>query len=212
METPVVPGLVDVEKGIGVNLLVLGDFQTVQSVVGLLGELGVGRSVEFLGVLVGGIVNADTSGQCQPVENLVGKTRAEHIAVLLVDTEVAVVDPIRILHCHAGIAYRPVLGVDGPCRIIALIHPDIFPVISAREEVCAYHRVVIDTLVGHIPVILHNVARCDIEGHPVVKEAGGIAECEIVAVVRIVRDIALGIDSGGGEVSLVLLRSGREGY
>ena len=71
METPVVPGLVDVEKGIGIDLLVLGDFQAVQSVVGLLGELGVGRGEEFLGVLVGGVVDADASGQCHPVENLV---------------------------------------------------------------------------------------------------------------------------------------------
>ena len=112
MKTPVIPSLVDVQKHVGVNLLVLRLLLPIETVGGIFSKLGVGGGIELLGVFVLRVVDLHASGKGHPVRDVVVETRAEVVAVLLVLAKVAVVDPVRVLHRHSGVADRPVLSVD----------------------------------------------------------------------------------------------------
>ena len=195
LERPVVTeSLVDVQEGVGVELAVSHRSDAVETVCRKLGELSECRSIELLCELCHRLVHTYTSCNAQPVENVVRERCVEHKAVLLVLAEVAVVDPVWILHCHTGVTDRPILCRESSCDIISLVHLHCIPVSATREDVGTDQRVVVCTLVDHIAVLLEDVACSDIEVHLVLEERCGVAESEVVSVVCVVRNDSLRIE------------------
>ena len=97
------------------------------------------------------------------------------------------IDPIGVLHHHTLVAYRPVLGIDLTSGVITLVKADVLPVVTTREEVRTYQRVIVGTLVGHVTVVLQDVAGAEIQRHAVVQEGGGVTHREIVTIVTVIR-------------------------
>ncbi len=110
--------------------------------------------MEFLRISGERLVHAHTAGNIQPIQNVVRKGCVQHEAVFLVFTHISVVDPVRVLHGHAGSTYRPVLGVEFSVGIVTLEHPVLFPVVTSREQICTDQRVIVGTLVDHVAVFL----------------------------------------------------------
>ena len=135
---------------------------------------------------------------------------SQHVAVFETFAYVAVAYPVGVLSGHAVVAVLPVLYVEVACRVVYLIHLDFVPVVAAGEEVCAYDGVHVCTLVYHVPIVLIDVACVEVKGHLVVEECGGIADVEVVAVVAVVGDDTLRVDSGCRCVGLALVIAGRE--
>lgn len=117
--------------------------------------------------------------------------RTEHIAVLGVLTEIAVVDPVRVLHGQTGIAHGPILSIYLSLRIVTFVHLDIRPVVTTGKEVGTYDWVVIETLIHHVAVSLMDIARIEVESHLILKEACGVAYGEVVTVITVVGDHTL---------------------
>ncbi len=122
MQAPIVPGLVYIEERICIELLLLSLFLRKKTVLGILGKLSICGSIELLCVFVLIIIHLDTAGNCHPVCYVIIETCAEIVPVLLVLAKIPVVDPVRVLHCHSSIPYRPVLSVDFAGGIPSLIH------------------------------------------------------------------------------------------
>ena len=202
--------LVDIDQHVAVDLLVLGLRDAVEAVFRTLGQLREGRSIEFFRIVVVAVVDAETAGNIEPVEHVVRECSVQHVTVFVVFAQVAVVDPIGVLHRHAGIAHGPVLRIETAGGIVTLVHLDIAPVIAARKDISADQRVVVGTLVGHVAVFLHHIAGTHVEFQFVVEERGGIAEREVVSVVTVVGDDTARIDRRGREIGLVLFGTCRE--
>ena len=203
-------GLVDIDQHVAVDLFVLGLGDAVKAVFRTFGQLREGRSIEFFRIVVAAVVDADTAGDIEPVEHIVRECCVQHVTVFVVFAQVAVVDPIGVLHRHAGIAYGPVLGIEAAGGIVTLVHFDIGPVVAARVDVSADQRVVVGTLVGHVAVFLHHIAGTHVEFQLVTEERGGIAERKIVTVVAVVGNYSARVDRRGREIGLVLLGTRRE--
>ena len=96
LERPVVAErLVDVHQHVAVGLLVLGLGDAVESVARTVDDRRVRRGVELLGVVVHGVVDADTARHREPVEDLIREVGVEHVAAPVVLTQVAVVESSR---------------------------------------------------------------------------------------------------------------------
>ncbi len=92
----------------------------------------------------------------------------------------------------------------------ALEHADIGPFTAAGEQVGAHDGVVVQTLVAHVAVVLHDVLGRYVQRHLVTEELGGVAELDVVAVVCATRDDGLVVDGRCGKVCLVLVVTRRE--
>ena len=156
------------------------------------------------------IVNADAARDVQPLQNVVRQRGVEHVTVLAVAAQVAVVGPIGILHRDAAVAHRPILLRDLVHGIVTLVHLDILPVTAAGKKVGSCQRVVVRTLVNHVKVLLQNVVCPDVKPHAVVQKRRRVAKCEVVAIVGVVRHDTLRIDRGSRQIGLILLRTGRQ--
>ncbi len=205
-------GFVETYKEVTENLLVrrLGD--TIVTTVRTAGELVVGRSVVLLGVVVIGVVNADTPCKGKVGKHLVAQVGSEHEAVLVVLVEVAVVDPVGVLHGHTVVAHRPVLRVELTLCVVTLIALDVVPVVATGEQERTHHRVAIGTLVDHVAVGLLDVGSVHVKGHLVVEERGCVAHVEVVTVVTVVGNNTFGVNGCNRSISLVLVGTGREGH
>ena len=208
---PVAETLVGGQEGVRIGLPVLHLGGAVETVQGAAGELRVGGRI--VPGLVGdvAVVHADTAGGGEPVGDVPGKGAAQDVTLAGLGGQVAVVDPVRVLHGDAGVADRPVLGVELAGVVPALVEPDVGPFIAPREEVGAHDRVVVQTLVEHVAMVLHDVLGAHVEGHLVLEELGGVAELRVVAVVGGVRDDTPVVYGRTGEVSLVLVVAGGQG-
>ena len=207
-EGPLAEALVRGQEGIGIGLPVLHLGSAVGAVQGTARQLGVGAREVLALVGDGAVVHADAAGGGEPVRDVPGEAAAEDIALAGLGGEVAVVDPVRVLHGDAGVADGPVLGVELTGGIPALIEPDVVPLSAAREQVSAHDRVVVQTLVAHVAVVLEDIFGADVQRHLVIVELGGVAELGVIAVVGRVRDDAPVVHGGSGQISLVLVVAG----
>ena len=211
LQRPVVAErLVDIEQGVAVNLAVHAFRNAEEAVLRQFGQLRVRRSVGFLGEGVVRIVDADTPRDIQPVEDVVGERRIEHVTVLAVLAQVAVVDPVGVLHGHSGSADGPVLRGNLVHGIVSFVHLDLLPVVAAGEEIGAHDGVVVGSLIDHVAVFLQHVAGPYVQPHLIVQKRGGVAEREVVAVVAVVGHDAAGVDRRGRKVGLIALRTRRK--
>ena len=143
------------------------------------------------------VVETDATRDIQPVEDVVRQRRVEHVTILTVLAQVAVVRPVGVLHGDGAVTHRPVLFRNLVYGIVALIHFDIRPVIAAREEVGSRQRVVVGSLIDHVAVFLQYVTGSYVQSHLVVQKRGGVAESEVVAVIAVVGHDTVGIDGRG---------------
>ena len=212
LQTPVLAeGLVDIDHHVAVGLTVVGLGDAVETVGRSLGAQVVGRCVEFLGIVAVRVVHPDAARNREPVEDVVGQRGVDHVAVLAVLAQVAVADPVGVLHLIGiGSHRRPVLLVDAARGVVAFIHLHIRPVVAAREEVSRHQRVGVDALIDHVAVFLDNVAGTQIEVHLVLEERRGIAESEVVTVVTVVGNDTARIDGAGRSIGLAALVARRE--
>ena len=218
IQRPVLPErLVDVHQNIGIGLLVDRTLQhegTFRQCVGtLVRQRGVRRRIEFLGVFVVGVVDPHASRHRQPVENPVIQIRIQHVAVFLILAQVAIGDPVGILSGQRREhLFGPVLRGELPVGVPAFVHPNILPVVPAREKVSRHQRIRIGSLVHHVHVALLDVAGSHVERHTVFQERRSVTEREIVTVVVVIGNHPLRIDRRSRDIGLVFLRACRESY
>ena len=77
--------------------------------------------IEFTFIFAMSIVDADTPCHVQPVKNLVTQTCRSHITFLVVQTEITVSNPVRILHTEVTFALWPELYTDRLVLSVILI-------------------------------------------------------------------------------------------
>ena len=170
------------------------------------------RSVELLRVERIGIVNPDAPGDIQPRKDVVRGRKGEQVALLVRIAQVAVGYPVGVLHPEVTAleVRRPELFHQFRCRIVTLEDSVGVEIRSPREEVDRDQRVRVDALVGHVLVLLVDVARRGVQPQLVLQKIAGIAEGEVVTVVGVVGDDAVGIDRSSREIGLVAVRTARE--
>ena len=181
-------GLVDIEQHVAVGLLIFGLGDAVKSVVRPLDERRIGRGIKLLGEVVHRIVDSDTARNRKPVENPVGDVGIEHIAPAVVLAQVAVVDPVGILHRQIARTdpLVPVLHPDAAFGVVSFEHPHTVPVVSAGKQVSRNQRIGIRALIDHVAVVLHDVGGSDVQSHAVFEQRGGVAGREVVTLVAVV--------------------------
>ena len=115
----------------------------------------------------------------------------------MVEAQIAVGDPVRVLHTKITFTLRPKHGVDFACWVPAFEHFDKAEIVSARKQINRHDRVGINTLIGHVSVVLDDIAGAYIEFHLTIQKARCIAKVEIVTVITIVGYDTFGIYCGG---------------
>src|SRR3712207_945767 len=143
--------------------------------------------MEFLRIVVNGVIQTHSGRGGEPRQHVVTEARTQHVAVFLVLTNVAVVNPIGVLHGNTGVAHGPILRVDLTRGVVTLIHQDVFPVVATGEQISAQQGVVVLTLINHVAVVLPYVAGIYVEGHLIVKHGRGVTHVEVVTIVFIIR-------------------------
>ena len=169
-----------------------------------------GRGVELHLTLRIGIVQTDTTREVDLLVQLILQRAEEHIAVVGLGVEVAVSDPVGVLHVHTHATGGPLLDVVSQLCIIALEVLLLIEVLTTWIEVSTYDGVEVSPVGDHVVGIVTDIASRDIQGELVVEELARVAYRGIVAVVLVVGDDPLSVDRRGREVSLVLVRPYRE--
>ena len=213
LQRPVVAErLVDVDHQVSVGLRVVAAGFGVVAVLAAVGDRRVRRGVEFLGVERVGIVDPDAPRDVQPRQDVVRGREREHVTLLVRIAEVAVGDPVGVLHPEVTALHvrRPELLHELRTLVVTFETPVKIEVLTPREEVGRNQRVRIDALVGHVLILLVDVARRSIQTQLVLQKIGGIPEGEVVTVVLVVRDDAVRIDRRGRKVGLVAVRAARD--
>ena len=172
---------------------------------------GVRRGIEFLRVERIRIINADTSGNIKPRKNVVAGRERQHITLLVRIAQVAVVDPVGILHAQITAFHirTPELLHEFRPFVVTLEATVKVEILTPREQVGRNQRVRIDPLIGHVLVFLIDVAGARIELEPVFQKVRSIAEREVVTVVFVIGDNAVRIDRSSRKIGLVLVRTAR---
>ena len=213
LQRPVVTErLVDIHHHVGIGLRIVFALFGVVAVFAAVRNGRVRRSVELLRVERIGIVNPDAPGDIQPRKDVVRGRKGEQVALLVRIAQVAVGNPVGVLHPEVTAleVRRPELLHQFRSRIVTLEDSVGVEIRSPREEVDRDQRVRIDTLVGHVLVLLVDVARRSVQPQLVLQKIAGIAEGEVVTVVGIVGNDTVGIDRCGRKVGLVAVRTARE--
>ena len=156
------------------------------------------------------IVDADTPCHIQPVKNLVTQTCRSHITFLVIKTKITVSNPVRILHTKVTFALRPELYANFPSFIPTLEILHDREIIPARKKISRNQRVGVLPLIGHITVVLKNIACTYIQFHLIIQETGRITESKIISVIPIVGNHPCRIDGSRRKESLIFIRSGRQ--
>ena len=172
---------------------------------------GVRRGIEFLRVERIRIINADTSGNIKPRKNVVAGRERQHITLLVRIAQVAVVDPVGILHAQITAFHirTPELLHEFRPFVVTLEATVKVEILTPREQVGRNQRVRIDSLIGHVLVFLIDVAGARIELEPVFQKVRSVAEREIVTVVLVVGDDSVRVDRSCRKIGLVLIRTAR---
>ena len=192
------PGLVHIDHDVCVCLRVIGAGFGIVTVLSSFGNSRLGSGVVFLGIEVVRVIDAHAACNVEPVQNVIAHIQGKHIPPLVIVAQVAVVYPVRVLHAQvAGEVVAPELFHQLGAGIVPFEVAVQVEVLAAGEEICRCQRVRIDSLVGHVLVLLHYIACTCVKFQFVLQEIGCIAEGEVVAVIYIVWDDAVGVHCGG---------------
>ena len=156
------------------------------------------------------IVDANTPCHVQPVKNLVTQTCRSHITFLVVQTEITVSNPVRILHTEVTFALWPELYTDLSRFIPTLEILHDREIVSTREKISRNQWIGVLPLIGHITVVLENIACTYIQFHLIIQETGRITESKIISVIPIVGNHPCRIDGSCRKESLIFICSGRQ--
>ena len=168
------------------------------TVLSSFGNSRLGSGVVFLGIEVVRVIDAHAACNVEPVQNVIAHIQGKHIPPLVIVAQVAVVYPVRVLHAQvAGEVVAPELLHQLGAGIVPFEVAVQVEILAAGEEICRCQRVRIDSLVGHVLVLLHYIACTCVKFQFVLQEIGCIAEGEVVAVIDIVGYDAVGVHRGG---------------
>ena len=168
-------------------------------------------SIELISKPVGIVVKLHTAGYIKPVGYIPCEGCAQHVTLLVILAELAVLHPVRVLHTDVVVSVRPVVDIVSEGSIIALVHLHILEAFTPREQIKARERVVIYTLRHEVAVILLHEAGRKVKGKLVLGKLGRVASSEVVAVVGAVRKDSGGVGRRNGQISLVLVIAGGKG-
>ena len=212
-KAPVLPeSLVHIEHDVGVGLRVKASCLGIVTVLSSLRDGGLGRRIILLRIEVVSIVYAYTSCDIEPVKDVVTCIQRQHITFLVVVAEITVVDPVRVLHTQVSRkVIAPELFHQFRSRIVSLEAPVKVEVLATREKICRCKRVCIHTLIGHVLVLLDNVACTGIKTELVIEEVCRVPECKVITVIQVVRYDSVRIDCRSREICLVLVCSAGNG-
>ena len=203
--------LVDVHHQIGVGLRVVSAGLGIMAVLAAVGDGRVGRGVKFLRIERIGVVETHTSRNAQPRQDVVAGRERQHVALLVGIAQVAVGDPVGILHAQVAALHvrRPELLHEFRPFVVTLEATVKVKILAPRKQVGRNQRVRINALVGHVLVFLIDIAGAGVEPQFIFQKVRGVAESKVVAIVFVVGDDAVGIDRCGGKIGLVLVRTAR---
>ena len=181
------------------------------AVLAAVGDGRIRRGIEFLRVERIRIVEAHAPGDIQPREDVVAGRKRQHITLLVRVAQVAVVDPVGILHAQITAFHirTPELLHEFRPFVVTLEATVKVEILTPREQVGRNQRVRIDSLIGHVLVFLIDVAGARIELEPVFQKVRSVAEREIVTVVLVVGDDSVRVDRSCRKIGLVLIRTAR---
>jgi len=139
------------------------------AVLAAVGDGRIRRGIEFLRVERIRIVEAHAPGDIQPREDVVAGRKRQHITLLVRVAQVAVVDPVGILHAQVTAFHvrTPELLHEFRPFVVTLEATVKVKILAPREQVGRNQRVRINALVGHVLVFLIDVAGARIELEPV---------------------------------------------
>ena len=183
----------------------------VFTVLGTLGEEGVGAGVKLLLLHFVGAVVLGAGAQGEPLEGLVGELGASHEAVLVILPLLVLRNPVRVLHGVLEVV-GPELGLETAAGVVALVDLDFAPVFAYREEVHGNHGVAVFTLGNHVLLCHVTVGDVDVHGQDVLEKVCGVAEADVLAVHVVVVDNAAGMGDRGRHVGLAALVTRRDGH
>ena len=212
LQRPIVSeGLVDVHHNVSISLRIVFALFGIVTVLTAVGNRRIRRSIKFLRIERVRIVDAHTASNVQPRKNVIGGRERQHVTLLIGVAQVAVGNPIRILHAQVTAlkVVRPKLFHKFRGGIVTLENTIGVEVRPAGKKISRNQRVGIDTLIGHVLILLVNIAGRSIQTQLVFQEIGRITKCEIVTVVFIIGNDTVRIDRGCRKVSLVLVRTAR---
>ncbi len=185
--------------------------QTIEAGVAV-GELVDGAGGIFLLIAVVVAVVLHAAGEANPRGDVILQRSGEDVALLVVDKLVALGGPIGVLHTHAHVAPRPVLHGEVAVGIVALKVFHGVEVGPWGEEIEGVERVEILALRNHVLLLDRGEHIAEVKGELVVEELAGVAHAQVVAVVVVVVDESLRVVGAQREISLIVLRAGREGH
>ena len=195
---------------VGIGVVRVGADVAVGAV--LTGPQTVGRSIELVGEAVVVVVDLHTSRNVEPVGDLPLERRVGHVTLLGVLAQLAVLHPVGVLHTHTVVAIGPVYRAVTQGRVVTLVHADLVEVLAAREEVETRKGIVVETLRGHVAVVLLDEAAADVERQLVLDERRRVAGREVVTVIGRVGQNTRRVGRRYRSVGLVALRTRRERY
>ena len=114
------------------------------------------------------------------------------------------------MHTKIPFTLRPKHRIDFTCRIPTFKYFDKTEIVTTWKQVDGYNWVGIYALVGHVTIVLNNIAGAYIKFHPVIQETCRIAECKVKTIVTVIGDYTLRIYGCSRKESLIFLRSGRK--
>ena len=184
------------------------------AVLAAVGDGRIRRGIEFLRVERIRIVEAHAPGDIQPREDVVAGRKRQHITLLVRVAQVAVVDPVGILHAQVTAFHvrTPELLHEFRPFVVTLEATVKVKILAPRKQVGRNQRVRINALVGHVLVFLIDIAGAGVEPQFIFQKVRGVAESKVVAIVFVVGDDAVGIDRCGGKIGLVLVRTAGNGH
>ena len=124
----------------------------------------------------------------------------------MVNVEIAVRNPIRILNTSLLVAIRPKLNRESSVRTITLVRFILIYIITARKQIDRYNRIIIVTLRKHILCFLVRIHKSSSQRKFV---RNGICTIigNVVAVEIVVMDYPTGIIRRKRNIGFMILRS-----
>ncbi len=147
--------LVEVYHNIGIFLFIGLVGVSISAVVSRKGADGGSVTLVFrFGIC---IINAGTTCDIQVLRNVIFQIGIEHIAVFCFRTQVAISNPIRILHVHTHTSRLPALFIIPQLIVVAFKIFFTFKIHPSRIEVCPHYGIKVCTEGYHVVVELAHI-------------------------------------------------------
>ena len=147
---PMIEVFMKIDNQVTIILRRLVGGQQVRTLVGCRCKQRKCRSVVLDFIDLGVAVGSEPYRCIEPVKDIVLKASTQYDTFVVVDIEIAVGNPIRILDRPLLISVRPELQREAPAGIITLIRPVLFYLVASWKEVDGNDRIVIFSLREHV--------------------------------------------------------------